>query len=232
MSQFLKDYFYGIIHRSLKQFNRSAIIQQLDEVLIDVKIEDTILVVGGYGPILDQISRCLPENKILTLDIDGKHLPDIILDVQDEDLQQKVKDRFNYIFMIEVFEHLNNPSKAFSNIYNLLKPGGKLIGSTPWIIPIHDHPNDFYRFTHFVLRHLLKENKFVVEEMYSRGTYVDSVISLMFRGLKTGGFPGKLLAVIAFFISKCKKSPRKQVELMDSCIGYSFVAIRKHATTI
>lgn len=227
MLQYLRDYPYGIIYRSLKEFNRSAITQHLDEVSSNVNAADSILVVGGHGPILEQILRLLPENKILTLDINSKHSPDLILDVQEENLEFKVKERFNFIFMLEVFEHLFNPTKALSNIYSLLEPGGKLIGSTPWIIPIHDHPHDYYRYTHYALKHLLEESHFSVEEIFSRGTYVDSVISLMYRGLRTGGFPGKLLALFAFVISKFRKNPKKLDYLDDSCIGYSFVAVKK-----
>ncbi len=41
-------------------------------------------------------------------------------------------------------------------MYRLLKPGGKLILTTRFIFPLHDIPHDYYRFTIFGLKYLLK----------------------------------------------------------------------------
>ena len=44
----------------------------------------------------------------------------------------KSSHKYDLIFAFEVFEHLNNPSQALSNVYQLLNPGGQFIFSTPF----------------------------------------------------------------------------------------------------
>jgi ubiquinone/menaquinone biosynthesis C-methylase UbiE len=40
---------------------------------------------------------------------------------------------YDLVFLIEVLEHVHNPQKALSEIYRVLKPGGTLIFSVPFI---------------------------------------------------------------------------------------------------
>jgi len=49
---------------------------------------------------------------------------------------------------------------TFKEIYRILKSNGNLIGSTPFIYPVHGAPNDYYRFTKDFFNITLKKNKF------------------------------------------------------------------------
>jgi len=44
----------------------------------------------------------------------------------------KSDQKYDLIFAFEVFEHLNDPKKALSNVYRLLNNGGQFIFSTPF----------------------------------------------------------------------------------------------------
>ncbi len=55
----------------------------------------------------------------------------------------------------QCLEHVHDPLKSVAEIYRILKPGGKLIGSVPHISPVHLEPNDFRRYTDLGLRQLL-----------------------------------------------------------------------------
>jgi ubiquinone/menaquinone biosynthesis C-methylase UbiE len=62
-----------------------------------------------------------------------------------------VGDCFNIIFMLDIVEHLHHPElqKALSEVWRVLKPGGKLI--------IHSMPNlDYYRYGYPVYRGLAR----------------------------------------------------------------------------
>ena len=62
---------------------------------------------------------------------------------------------FETVLMTEVLEHLERPQEALAEIVRLLRPGGSLILTTPFIWPLHEEPRDFYRYTPHGLRHLL-----------------------------------------------------------------------------
>lgn len=55
----------------------------------------------------------------------------------------------------QVLEHVNDPMKSVNEIYRILKPGGKFIGSVPHVSPVHLEPYDFRRYTDLGLKKLL-----------------------------------------------------------------------------
>lgn len=62
---------------------------------------------------------------------------------------------FGVVLCAEVLEHLHTPAAALGEMRRVLKPGGKLLLTTPFAYPIHYAPTDYYRFTRFGLLHLL-----------------------------------------------------------------------------
>lgn len=51
----------------------------------------------------------------------------------DVEREISLPEKFNYVFALEVMEHLHNPNKALRNVYKILKPEGMFIFSTPSI---------------------------------------------------------------------------------------------------
>jgi SAM-dependent methyltransferase len=60
----------------------------------------------------------------------------------------------------QVLEHVLDPITATRNLFGLLRPGGRLIVNTPFLVKIHAHPGDFWRFTPDGLRILLAQAGF------------------------------------------------------------------------
>ncbi|MCJ7805188.1 class I SAM-dependent methyltransferase [Patescibacteria group bacterium] len=65
-----------------------------------------------------------------------------------------------------VFEHISAPKKAIDEIYRVLRPGGKLFLTVPFIFPFHGAPDDFYRFSPSAIKEMLaKFNLFHFEAL-------------------------------------------------------------------
>jgi SAM-dependent methyltransferase len=64
---------------------------------------------------------------------------------------------FEVVLCTEVLEHLPEPQRAIDEIFRVLVPGGQLLLTTRFLFPIHDAPHDYFRFTKYGLRHLLRQ---------------------------------------------------------------------------
>ena len=69
------------------------------------------------------------------------------------------------VLMTSVLEHLEEPERGVAEAFRLLRPGGHLILTAPFIWPIHEAPRDFFRYSPYGLRHLLEEAGFEVVEV-------------------------------------------------------------------
>lgn len=79
------------------------------------------------------------------------------------------KDKYDLILCLNVLEHVFEYQKALSNIYCALKRKGQLILSVPFIYPLHDQPNDYWRFSLHSIRKLLINNGFFIIEEKTMG---------------------------------------------------------------
>lgn len=55
---------------------------------------------------------------------------------------------FDTVFCFETLEHVDDPPRAIREIQRVLKPGGKLIASAPFMYELHgEEYGDYWRFT-------------------------------------------------------------------------------------
>lgn len=71
---------------------------------------------------------------------------------------------FDVVLCTEVLEHLPEPQRAIDEMFRVLTPGGQLLLTTRFLFPIHDAPHDYFRFTKYGLRHLLRRFEIVTLE--------------------------------------------------------------------
>ena len=101
----------------------------------------------------DQLYKELFPNSIC-VDIDGNRNPDVIADVHN--MNQLWDNVFDCILCTEVLEHCYDPWRAADEMFRVLKPNGILLVSTRFVYPLHDTPQDYYRFTKYGLKHLFR----------------------------------------------------------------------------
>ncbi len=83
------------------------------------------------------------------------------VDYPDFDICHDVlNEQFDVIIADQVFEHLLWPHRAARHVYAMLKPGGRFIVTTPFLIRYHPCPIDCSRWTETGLKHLLAEAGF------------------------------------------------------------------------
>jgi SAM-dependent methyltransferase len=69
-------------------------------------------------------------------------------------------DSFDTVVSFHVLEHTEEPAAVLGEMARVLRPGGRVLLSVPFVWGIHEAPRDFYRFTPFGLRHLLSQAGF------------------------------------------------------------------------
>ena len=61
------------------------------------------------------------------------------------------------VLCCEVLEHIKEPRQCCNEIWRVLKPGGVVFISVPFLLPIHADPDDYHRFTPSGLKILLDD---------------------------------------------------------------------------
>ncbi len=69
---------------------------------------------------------------------------------------------FDSVISNQVFEHVFNPPEFLAELYRILKPGGNLLLTVPFVWDEHEQPNDFARYSSFGIQAVLKQAGFEV----------------------------------------------------------------------
>jgi len=69
---------------------------------------------------------------------------------------------FDSVLSTQVLEHVAQPEIVLRETYRVLRLGGHLVLTTPQTNPLHEEPNDFFRFTCHGLRFLAERAGFTV----------------------------------------------------------------------
>lgn len=86
---------------------------------------------------------------------------------------------FEGVISTQVLEHTSDPRHFILEIHRILKPGGRLIISLPFVWQEHEEPYDFYRFTSFGINELLKNNGFKTECIIKDSGAIDTLAMII-----------------------------------------------------
>lgn len=92
----------------------------------------------------------------------GNQHADILCDLNDE--LPLPADAFDSVILSSVLEHIPSPEALVGEIARVLRPGGHLLLTVPFLYWIHEAPHDYLRFTEFALRHYCETHGLEVVE--------------------------------------------------------------------
>lgn len=152
----------------------------------------TSILVAGAG--MDPYSQMFPDaERYVCFDIDNAHGN---IDVQaDAHSMPFGGGLYDCILATEILEHLREPDRFISEAYRVLRPGGLIIVTVPFIFHQHANPFDFNRPTKEALR--LWFEMFEDVEISAQGNRVHSVSDLF-----STAFSGRPMLQGPFILSR------------------------------
>jgi len=108
-----------------------------------------------YSPFVDEITladwaNSLHKNKYLDVECDiTKKLP-------------FKNNSFDTIILSDVLEHIPNPNDVMKEVHRILKPNGIVLMNAPFFYWLHEVPHDYNRYTEFMIRKMIEDNKMQV----------------------------------------------------------------------
>jgi SAM-dependent methyltransferase len=85
---------------------------------------------------------------------------------------------FDSILTNEVLEHVFNLENIIGELHRVLKPGGKILITTPFAWMEHEAPVDFGRYTSFGMKALMERNGFEIITMEKTTNYLQTQTQL------------------------------------------------------
>lgn len=86
---------------------------------------------------------------------------------------------FDSIVAFEVMEHVFNPSQVLSELQRVIKPGGVMLITVPFVHGEHETPFDFARYTSFGLNSILNAAGFSPLKCLKIGSFTDVVLQMI-----------------------------------------------------
>jgi len=120
------------------------------------------------GKILDSGCGCMPYkelilsnkkiSKYIGLDIDtGLNYYEVKPDVLWNGITMPFESNcFDVVMSTEVLEHILNPDAYLREVKRVLKPDGFFFFTVPFLMSLHEVPNDYYRYTPYSLEMIFK----------------------------------------------------------------------------
>jgi SAM-dependent methyltransferase len=179
------------LHGLTKTRSRQGLYEFLDLYYALIAPNNLVLTVGSGGDVNVLLARYAAAKpfKVVSLDIDPARGPDVLADLCRLPI---LDESIDTIVLAEVLEHVAEPWRAVCECQRALRPGGTLILTTPFALPMHDRPHDFFRFTSHGLALLLRG--FDDVQIRARTSYFETIDVLWMRLFQENTLAARRLA--------------------------------------
>ena len=106
---------------------------------------------------------------------------------------------FDVVISTEVMEHVPDPDSYLMEVKRVLKPGGMFFFTVPFLMSLHEVPNDYYRYTPFALEMIFKRIGFITITIKPMGGYNAAMAQMLglWVNMYLWGRKKKMMRVIA-----------------------------------
>jgi len=192
------------ICREDKRMHGTAVINNSDNFLNPLLTKENMDLYIVRSSILHALKEFLPQCKGVFLDIGCGEMPYkslifphvekyIGLDIENHKYQKNIKpdifwngrhiplddNSVDCAMATELFEHVTDIESVLNEIKRVLKPGGSLFFTVPFLWPLHDNPQDEYRYTPFSLKRHLQNAGFSDVKIEAMGGWDASLAQMM-----------------------------------------------------
>ena len=87
----------------------------------------------------------------------GGRSADVVADLHDLPIPDA---SFDFVLCTEVLEHVADPDRCAAELRRILRPGGGVLVTVPFVGELHEEPYDFRRFTSLGIEAMLREAGF------------------------------------------------------------------------
>lgn len=98
------------------------------------------------------------------------------------------------VVSFQVMEHLPEPASFLSESARILKPGGHLIITVPFMWHVHESPHDYFRYTRYGLTYLLEKAAFSeIAVTENTGFWQTTILKANYHSLRFARGPRRYL---------------------------------------
>lgn len=99
-----------------------------------------------------------------------KRRPDVLADASKLPFD---KNTFDTALLLQVLEYVKSPHDVMNELVRVLKPGGILILTSPFLYPLHDIPYDRARYSEAFLKDLVHNSSLQIVKLKAQGGFLD-----------------------------------------------------------
>ncbi len=198
-------------------FARTSIFQAVDDAA--KQMSGALLDIGcGKMPYRDHIMANSNLSAYVGLDIetaleyDARVKPDFFWDGTKMPFEDN---RFDCAMATEVLEHCPDPRAVLAESIRVLKPGGFLFCTIPFLWPLHEVPHDEFRYTPFALKRMLEEAGFENVVIKATGGWHAAMAQMLGLWVKRAPLPLRFRRFASFLILPIYKKLLKMDRLPD-----------------
>jgi SAM-dependent methyltransferase len=110
------------------------------------------------------------------LNVDAETQPDILAPA---DAIPAADESYDSIMLAEVLQHLEEPGRVLREIGRVMRPGGVIVATIPFLFPVHHDPDDFQRWPPTLLRIEFERAGLHVDELVPMGSVAAVIFDLL-----------------------------------------------------